>query len=143
MLIKMNEQQVKHWMRYDPTIVASNTTLPEACRLMKKHGIRHLPVVDGGELVGIVSSGDVRRASASDVTPLCSFELDYLLAKMRVSMIMTRDPITVRPTTPISRACQLMKEHKIDCLPVVEFGKLVGIITERDIFRMVVMGKAA
>jgi CBS domain-containing protein len=110
---------------------------------MMDHSIRRLPVVDDGRLVGIVTLGDIREAEASDATSLSIFELHYLLAKLRVSEFMTRDPITVSPAALIDRAAQIMLEHKIGGLPVVERGKLVGIITESDIFRMLVMGKAA
>jgi CBS domain-containing protein len=100
-------------------------------------------VVDGGKLVGIVTLGDVREAEPSDATSLSIFELHYLLARLRVSEFMTRDLITVTPLTTIDRAAQIMLEHKIGGLPVVERGMLIGIITESDIFRMLVKGKAA
>lgn len=139
----MKEQLVKDWMTPEPITVSSQASMPEAYRLMKDEAIRRLPVVDEGKLVGIVTLGDVREASASDATSLSIFELNYLLAMLPVGEIMTPDPITVTSTTAISRAAQLMLEHKVAGLPVVDHGKLVGIITESDIFRMLVLGHAA
>jgi CBS domain-containing protein len=139
----MKGQLVKDWMTRDPITIERETTLPEAHRLMKDHSIRRLPVVDGGKLVGIVTLGDIREAEPSDATSLSIFELHYLLAKLRASKFMTRELITVTPLTTMDRAAQIMLEHKIGGLPVLERGKLVGIITESDIFRMLVKGKAA
>jgi acetoin utilization protein AcuB len=139
----MNPQLVKDWMTRNPISTNRDTSLPEASRLMTDNGIRHLPVVEHGKLVGIVTWGDIREASASDATSLTVFELAYLLKKLPVGKIMTPRPITVTPTTAISRAAQLMLEHKIGGLPVVEDEKLVGILTESDIFQMLVTPNAA
>jgi acetoin utilization protein AcuB len=141
--VDMKGQLVRDWMTRDPITITCGTTLPEAHRLMMDHSIRRLPVVDDGQLVGIVTLGDIREAEASDATSLSIFELHYLLARLSVSDFMTRDLITVTPTTSMERAAQIMLEHKIGGLPVVERGKLVGIITGSDIFRMLVKGKAA
>ena len=139
----MYPQLVKEWMTRNPITIAEDTSLTEASRLMKDNDIRRLPVVEHGKLVGIVTWGDIREASASDATSLTVFELGYLLEKLQVDRFMTRHPITVTPTTTISRAAQLMLEHKIGGLPVVENGQLVGILTESDIFRMLVTANAA
>jgi acetoin utilization protein AcuB len=139
----MKKLVVKDWMTPDPIVVTSDTTLPEAHRAMKEHNIRRLPVVDEGRLVGIVTWGDIREASASDCTSLDVFELTYLLENLPVRTFMTRNPITVTPLTTIARASQIMLEHKIGGLPVVDHrGALVGIITESDIFRVLVLGQA-
>lgn len=139
----MNPQLVKDWMTRAPITITATTSLTEAWRLMQDNDIRRLPVVEHGKVVGIVTWGDIREASASDATSLTVFELKYLLDKLPADRFMTRHPITVTPTTTISRAAQLMLEHKIGGLPVVENGKLVGILTESDIFRMFVMTDAA
>jgi acetoin utilization protein AcuB len=139
----MNPQLVKDWMTRNPVSVTRDTSLTEASRLMTDNGIRHLPVVEHGKVVGIVTWGDIREASASDATSLTVFELVYLLEKLLVGKIMTPRPITVTPTTSISRAAQLMLEHKIGGLPVIEDEKLVGILTESDIFQMLVTPNAA
>ena len=140
----MKTQLVSDWMTSDPITVTPETTLPDAHRLMKEHHIRRLPVVDEGKLVGIVTWGDIREASPSDATSLDIFELHTLLDRLPVRQIMTHDPITVHPITTIARTAQLMLEHKVGGLPVVDRRRrLVGIITESDIFRVLVLGTAA
>lgn len=105
---------------------------------MKECNIHRLPVVDEGRLVGIVTLGDIREASPSDAHSLTIYELNYLIARLTVGEIMTRDPITVTPEMSIEAAARLMLEHKIGGLPVMEGDRLVGIITETDIFRLLV-----
>lgn len=135
----MYRQLVKDWMTPNPITVSSSTTLPEAHHLMEKHGIRRLPVVDEGELKGLITRGDIRGAEPSEATSLSIFEIHYLLSRLTVDKIMTTDILTVRPDDKVSVAARLMYERKIAGLPVVDDeGKVVGIITESDIFRMVI-----
>ncbi len=119
--------------------VSPNTPLPDAHRLMSEHEIRRLPVVKNRRLVGIVTRGDVRGAEPSEATSLSIWELNYLLARLKVSEIMTPKPVSVSPDATISQAAQLMLDNKISGIPVVDKDKnVVGIITESDIFRLVV-----
>lgn len=134
----MKKKEVRDWMTPNPITIDPQTTLPEAHKLMKECHIRRLPVVDHGKLVGILTLGDIREASPSNASSLSIFELNYLLAKLTVEKIMTRDPILIAQTATIREAAQLMLEHKIGGLPVIENDKLVGIITESDIFRVLV-----
>lgn len=134
----MRHSHVRDWMTPNPITISPETSLHDAGNLMKQHSIRRLPVVHQGDLVGIVSWGDVREASPSDATSLNVWELHYLLAKLRVDDIMTKEVITVGPAETIQNAARLMLQHKISSLPVVEGGQVVGIITESDIFRAVV-----
>lgn len=134
----MRYSYVRDWMTPNPITISPQTSLHDAGRLMKQQNIRRLPVVHLGDLVGIVSWGDVREASPSDATSLSVWELHYLLAKLSVDDIMTREVITVGPGETIQDAARLMLQHKISSLPVVEGGRVVGIITESDIFRAVV-----
>lgn len=134
---------VQDWMTREVITVTDDGSLPEARRLMEEHGIRHLPVLENGELVGMVTWGDIRQASASDAEPLQRYELGYLLRKLSVSKIMTNNPITISPTASIAEAAQIMLDHKIGSLPVVASGCLIGIITEGDLFRMMVLAQAA
>lgn len=129
---------VRDWMTPDPITINSQTTLSEAHALIDKHRIRRLPVVDEGELKGVVTWGDVREARPSDATSLSIFEIHHMLARTPVSKIMTADVKTIAPDDPIGKAAHLMYRHRIASLPVIQEGKLVGIITASDIFRMVI-----
>jgi len=125
---------VKDRMSKDPVTVSPETTVPDALSLMEKKGIRRLPVVDKDRLVGIVTLLDLVRASPSPATSLSIWELNYLLAKLPVRDVMAKKVLTVSPETPIDEAAKLIREHRLGGLPVVWEGKLVGIITETDIF---------
>lgn len=135
----MKRELIDDWMTKDPITIQPDTTLPEAHRLMKKHGIRRLPVLKDGRLVGIVTLGDVRGAEPSGATALSIWEINYLISRLKVEEIMTPNPIVVHQEAKVGEAAHLMLRYKISGLPVVnEEGELVGIVTESDIFRMVV-----
>ncbi len=125
-------------MRPDPITVSPDTTLPDAIRLMDRHRIRHLPVVEHGELVGIVSDRDLKRAMASPATSLEIHELRYLLDRVRMRDIMSGGVVTIRPSTPVEEAARLMAQEKIGALPVTVDGTLVGIVTETDVLTLFV-----
>lgn len=130
---------VRMWMTTDVITVPPETPILEAQEIMKKHGVRRLPVVNKrGKLLGIVTKSDILEASPSDATTLSIWELNYLLARTTVEQIMVKaeDLITVSPNDPIERAALLMRKHKVGGLPVVEGSHLVGIITESDIFEV-------
>ena len=135
----MKTELVKNWMTPDPICAAPDTSLPEAHQMMKDHRVRRLPVMDAQrKLVGIVTRGDIRGAEPSEATSLSIYEVHYLLSRLTLERIMTIDPVTVGPNTTVRQAAQLMLQHKIAGLPVVDGGRVVGIITESDIFRLVV-----
>ena len=139
--IAMETELVKNWMTPDPVCASPDLALPEAHKLMNDHHIRRLPVVDQkGQLVGIVTRGDIRGAEPSQATRLSIYEVHYLLSRLTLDRIMTKNPITVVPDTTLGDAARLMLEHKIAGLPVVDVARqrVVGIITESDIFRMLV-----
>lgn len=134
----MSKNKVRDWMTPNPVSVGPKTTLPEAHKIMKDQHFRRLPVVDHGRLIGIVTLGDVREAGPSSATSLSIFELNYLLAQLTVDKIMTHNVISVAPEAAIREAADLMLQHDVGALPVVEGDQLVGIITESDIFRLIV-----
>ncbi len=137
----MKRELVYNWMSQDVITVRPGTTLTEAHQLMLEEEIRRLPVVNQkGELVGIVTLGDVRGAQPSSATSLSIWELNYLLASLTVEKIMTPQPITILPHDTIGTAARTMLENRVSGLPVVDRdGELRGIITESDIFSMVVI----
>jgi acetoin utilization protein AcuB len=123
----------KRMMR-NPVHVDENDSMKKAMDMLREHEIRHMPVLkDGEKLVGILSERDIKQASPSPATALEIREIYYLLDKVKVKQIMTRRPYTISSTAPIEEAALILREKKIGCLPVVEEGRLVGIITETDI----------
>ena len=129
---------VRDIMRTPVVTIQSDTTLPEAIRLAAQRGIRHLPVLEEGKLVGLVSDRDLKRAMASSATSLEVHELTYLLDKVQVREIMARAVITITPLFPIEEAARLMVQERIGALPVTEAGDLVGIVTETDLLELFV-----
>ncbi len=111
--------------------------IQDALNLMHTEHLRRLPVVDKrGKLVGIVSERDLLHASPSDATSLSVWELNYLISKITVDRIMTKDVITITEDTPLEEAARLMADGKVGCMPVMHDDELVGIITETDLFKV-------
>ncbi|HSB70009.1 MAG TPA: CBS domain-containing protein [Candidatus Methylomirabilis sp.] len=127
--------QVERWMNLEVVTVSPGDSFRTAMTLIRQKGIRHLPVVDGTRLVGIVTDRDLRQASPSQATSLSIHELHYLLEKLTVQHIMTTRVITVRPDQTVEEAAMLLLGHRIGGLPVVQDGQLRGIITETDILQ--------
>lgn len=125
---------VKNKMTANPFTISPDQTIPDAHEIMAAHGIRRLPVMKNGKLVGIVSREDISKYSPSKATSLSMGEITYLLAKTKISMIMTKDPTTISSSALLEEAAILMRDNSISFLPVVDGDKLVGIITESDIF---------
>ncbi len=119
-------------------VVSVNPGMPinEALTLMRKERIRRTPVIKDGQLVGIVSDKDLLNASPSPATSLSIWEMNYLLSKITVRDVMTKDVQTVTHDTPIEDAARIMADNKIGGLPVVKDDKVVGIITETDLFKI-------
>ena len=135
----MKNLQIKDWMTRKVITVDPRTALPDAHKLMRTNKIRRLPVVDKGKLVGIVTRSDIREASPSEATTLSIWEMHYLLSKLSVGQIMTKDPYTIAPSASVKDAANLMYTYKIGGLPVInEQEELLGIITESDIFRILI-----
>ena len=134
----MTNYQVLDWMTPNPVTITPKTTLPEAHRLMKERKIRRLPVLEDGRLVGVVTLGDIREAEPSAATSLSVWELNYLLDTLTIDKIMRRNVLSVSSHTSIRDAAAMMFAHKISGLPVLDHDRLVGVITESDIFRMLV-----
>jgi acetoin utilization protein AcuB len=124
-------------MSHPVTTVHPETPMQDALNLMRTERIRRLPVVDKhGRLVGIVSERDLLHAAPSDATSLSIWEIHYLLSKITIEKIMTRQVITIREDTPLEEAARLMADRKIGGLPVVRDGQVVGIVTETDLFKV-------
>lgn len=116
-----------------------DTQIMEAMDVMKQNSIRRMPVLDKkGKLVGIVSDKDLLNAAPSDATSLSVWEVNYLVARIKVKDVMTKSVMTVAGDTPVEEAARMMADSKIGGLPVVLEGKVVGLITETDLFKLLV-----
>ncbi|TFH37763.1 MAG: CBS domain-containing protein [Anaerolineales bacterium] len=117
--------------------VRPDTPILDAYGLMQKEKIRRLPVVDKkGNLIGMLAEREILHASPSQATSLSIWELNYLMSRVTVNEIMTSDVITVNVDTPLEEAAMIMADNKIGGLPVMRDGKLVGIVTETDLFKV-------
>ena len=127
---------VKEKMTPNPVCITKETTLANALQLMREHKIRRLPVLEGNNLVGIVTDRDLREVTPSPATSLSMHELTYLLAKTKIGSILPKkgNVITIDADAFLEEAALLMRDHKIGGIPVVEDGILIGIITETNIF---------
>jgi len=134
---------VDELMTRSPITVRPDTLMLDARHLMVEKKIRHLLVVDAkGGLVGILTDRDIRLNLPSQATSLSVWEVNYLLARLTVDQVMTRTVITVGPDRHAREAAQIMLEHKIGCLPVLDGERLLGIITETDLLRAFVRSES-
>lgn len=127
---------VSERMSYPVVIVGPEMPINEALSLMRREHIRRTPVVKDGKLVGIVSDKDLLNASPSPATTLSIWEMNYLLSKITVKDVMSKEVKTVTHDTPIEEAARIMADNKIGGLPVIRDEKLIGIITETDLFKI-------
>jgi CBS domain-containing protein len=134
----MQAYSVADWMSKPPILASPNMSLVQAQHLMEQHKVRRLPVVRNERLVGIITWGDLRAAQPSSATLLSVHEWRELLARETVGACMTRDPVAIDSDTPVLYAARLMLLHKISGLPVLERGCVVGVITESDLFRLMI-----
>jgi len=130
---------VRDWMTSPVVSVESDTPITTAHQIMKKSKIRRLVVLDKNEnLDGIVTIGDVREASPSGATTLSIWELNYLWSQLTVGKVMSQRVWSVGPDEPVINAAKIMLDSKISGVPVVEDDEVIGVITESDVFRMLV-----
>ena len=127
--------RISEWMTTAPIAVAPSMPVSKARELMQTKRLRHLLVMEGEQLAGIVTDRDIRLALPSPATSLSIWEVNYLLARLAVREVMTRSVVTIGPDQPVADAVHLMLKHKIGALPVVKNEQVVGIITGTDLHR--------
>jgi CBS domain-containing protein len=135
--------QLSEIMNRDLVTVDKQASLRRARRILDQHRIRHLLVVDGKRLVGIVTDRDLRQAAPSSKSPLTISERQEFMDELKVLEVMSRKLITASSTTTIREAAKVMVSEKIGCLPVVDGNQLVGIVTQADLLEMLVRGEQA
>jgi len=130
---------VKNWMSKPAITIDADASMHDAIKLLKDHNIKMLPVMAKGNLVGIVTDRDIKRASASDATSLEIHELLYLISKIKIREIMTKNPITVPQDYTVEETAEILLKHNISGVPVVDqFSDVIGTITQNDIFRILI-----
>lgn len=121
--------------------VDRRASLRRAQRILDQYKIRHLLVMDGKRLVGIVTDRDLRKAAPSSKSPLTTSEREEFMDELKVMEVMSRKLITASPTTTVREAAKVIVGEKIGCLPVVDGNALVGIVTETDLLEILVRGE--
>jgi acetoin utilization protein AcuB len=130
---------VENWMNPNVITVDADDSMLDATKILKEHNIRHLPVLEKGKLVGVITDRDLKRASPSDATTLEAHEILYLIANIKVREIMTKNPITVPYNYTIEEAAELLLQAKISGMPVVDKdGDVIGTITQTDLFKVLI-----
>ncbi|MCA9872464.1 MAG: CBS domain-containing protein [Anaerolineales bacterium] len=128
---------IKNRMSQPVITVDPDMPIMDALNLMKTHSIRRTPVIDQqGKLIGIVSDKDLLNAGPSDATSLSVWEINYLIGKIKVKQVMTRAVLTVEGETPIEEAARIMVDNKVGGLPVMNGDEIIGVITESDLFKI-------
>ncbi len=124
-------------MTRNPVTATPEMSVGEASDLMKREKVHRLPVLDKDKnLVGVITEKDVLHASPSPATSLSIHEMAYLLSKLKVRDLMTKDVVTISEDTTVEEAARLMVDQDLSCLPVVQGNKLVGIVSKSDMFRI-------
>jgi len=130
---------VKNWMSQEVVTIHVNDTMENAVKLLRKHTIRMLPVMEQGELVGILTDRDLKKASASDATTLDVHEIIHLVSTLKIKHIMTKIPITVPFDFTVEETAEVLLKNKISGVPVVNHDKkIVGTITQTDLFKVLI-----
>lgn len=129
---------VRDIMQAHPVSATLETRLPHLLRLLQRRGFRHVPVLDAGKLVGIVSDRDIKQAMISAASMTEGRERERLLDELTAGQIMARAVVTIGPMFGVEEAARLMATRKISALPVTEEDRLVGIVTETDVLQLFV-----
>lgn len=125
-------------MTRDPRTLRAHDTLLTAMTLLREHRVRHIPIVDDERrLLGIVTDRDVKRATPSAILGGQRAQWEEVVTKTTLDRVMTKEPITGWPIMPFKEALRRFVADRIGCIPVVESGRLVGIVTSHDMFKAV------
>jgi len=126
---------VQDYMTSQAESLETSQSLLEAVLLLRKSGFRHIPILEQGRLAGVLSERDIYRFSPTMLLPLPVKEYNQLFEETRIGTVMTPNPQSIAPDAPLSHAVEIMVQSRLGCLPVMDAGQLVGIITVRDMLR--------
>ena len=130
---------IERRMTLNPVTISPDASVVEASELMKREKVHRLPVLDKDKkLVGVISEKDILYASPSPASSLSIHEMAYLLSQLTVRKLMTKNPVTVSKDIPVEEAARIMVDQDLSCLPVVEDGRLVGIVSKSDLFKILI-----
>lgn len=127
-----DEFRVRDFMTAPAMSIPRDSRLLDAALLLRNTGFRHLPIVEGDKLVGIITDRDIQRFTPSLLSKITPEEYNAIFENTMLERVMTRHPISVTPAIPLGEAAAILHERKLGCVPVVEDGRLVGIITVTD-----------
>lgn len=128
---------VKRMMKKNPITTTAETSIVDVADILKENHIHRLPVLDKkGKLIGVITEKDILHASPSPVSSLSVYEMPYMLSRLKVSNLMTKNVRTIGPDTTVEEAAKIMVDDDLSCLPVIEGEKLVGIVSKSDMFKV-------
>ncbi len=124
-------------MKKNPATASPDMSISDASAKMKAEKVHRLPVLDDAKhLVGVISEKDILLAAPSPASTLSTYEINYLLSRLKVKNIMSRNPVTITKETTIEEAVKLMVDNDLSCLPVMDDGYLAGIVSKSDLFKI-------
>lgn len=129
---------VKDYMTTEVTSLQDTDALLDAAMVFVRSSFRHLPVLQGKKVVGIITERDVKQFAPSLLSGTTADEYNTVMETTPISRVMTKNPITLRPSQPMSEAARIMHSRRVGCVPVVENDELVGIITTTDLLRLLI-----
>jgi len=132
---QLGQSRVRDYMTRDPQTLDSKNTLLDAALMLRRLELRHIPILEGGRLVGILTDRDVGRVAPSILMGISPQDYNRVFEDTPVAKVMTRNLVSTTPEALLSEAVHLLYNHKVGCLPVLEDGRLVGIITVVDMLR--------
>src|SRR3990172_4294677 len=132
---RADQALVRDYMTPQPEALEASQNLLDAVLLLRKSGFWHIPVLDQGQLAGVISERDLWRFSPTMLIPLSQQDYNRVFEETSIGKVMTRDPQTITPDAPLFQAVELLFQNRLGCLPVMEADQLVGIITVRDMLR--------
>ena len=131
-----DDYQVREFMTSPCTSIGSDARLLDAALTLRRSGFRHLPIVKGEKLVGIITDRDINRYAPSLLSNISQEDYNAIFEETPLERVMTRDPLSVTPSTPVREAVAILHNRKLGCLPVVEEDRLVGILTTNDCLKL-------